>query len=472
QLNQQSNGGGNSLPLSPLNSPSLDNSGRRHTTTISNNNKSSERSLSKIENKSKNQFEETPAKKKSKIEQKQQNNNKNSDIFNNSICPLFPVTTMGDAANFFGFHPPPPPLIFAPSHTSTSNSKQKLNENKEKNNYFNNSTNSIKNDNKQQNGGELISTLSVSSVGLSPSLANSQNNPSIHRHFDNSGGSSVGGDLNGGGNGSNNNSRRKRRHRTIFTEDQLLMLEEAFAVTQYPDVVVRERLADQCELREERVEVWFKNRRAKLRKKTREVQSIIQQQMQRDDNCHSPNNIKCNYVIVQPEIADEYGPPKEEENEFSNSVGRNKSKINKQINEKEGKKLNNKEIQQIKNDCLSCGSSSVSSNADSEELQKEQISKKSGPKNVEKSDSSTNILEQQNQQKSFDLSQFFTQQAIAQAFLASSGIPASSLESSNLFQLSQSLNKESVNEKMLFPFGIGPKTVEEELKLQRSISKQ
>ena len=88
-----------------------------------------------------------------------------------------------------------------------------------------------------------------------------------------------------------------------------------------------------------------------------------------------------------------------------------------------------------------------------------------GPK--DSFDYSTNISKPNpiKQQKPFDLSQFFTQQTITQAFLASSGMPASSLESSSLFQLSQSLNKESGNEKLLFPFGIAPKTVEEELKV-------
>ncbi|KAI6241305.1 Goosecoid [Aphelenchoides fujianensis] len=60
--------------------------------------------------------------------------------------------------------------------------------------------------------------------------------------------------------------RRKRRHRTIFNEDQLAVLESNFLVNQYPDMPLREKLAAQCGLKEERVEVWFKNRRAKNRK--------------------------------------------------------------------------------------------------------------------------------------------------------------------------------------------------------------
>ncbi|XP_035247513.1 homeobox protein goosecoid-2 [Anguilla rostrata] len=63
--------------------------------------------------------------------------------------------------------------------------------------------------------------------------------------------------------------RRTRRHRTIFTEEQLHALEELFLQNQYPDVTAREQLALRTHLREERVEVWFKNRRAKWRRQKR-----------------------------------------------------------------------------------------------------------------------------------------------------------------------------------------------------------
>ncbi|XP_066450692.1 homeobox expressed in ES cells 1 [Eleutherodactylus coqui] len=68
---------------------------------------------------------------------------------------------------------------------------------------------------------------------------------------------------------------RGRRPRTAFTRSQIEVLENVFRVNSYPGIDVREELANKLSLDEDRIQIWFQNRRAKLKRCHRESQFLI-----------------------------------------------------------------------------------------------------------------------------------------------------------------------------------------------------
>ncbi|KAM4651999.1 homeobox expressed in ES cells 1 [Discoglossus pictus] len=68
---------------------------------------------------------------------------------------------------------------------------------------------------------------------------------------------------------------RGRRPRTAFTRSQIEILENVFRVNSYPGIDVREELASKLALDEDRIQIWFQNRRAKLKRSHRESQFLM-----------------------------------------------------------------------------------------------------------------------------------------------------------------------------------------------------
>ncbi|CAI5453949.1 unnamed protein product [Caenorhabditis angaria] len=76
----------------------------------------------------------------------------------------------------------------------------------------------------------------------------------------------------------------RRRFRTNFTEQQSLFLEDSFRDSHYPDHKSKKDMATLLNIPEDRITVWFQNRRAKWRRK-----ELRDKERSRSDNCAGPS---------------------------------------------------------------------------------------------------------------------------------------------------------------------------------------
>eukprot|EP00011_Vannellida_sp_DIVA3-517-6-12_P009918 CAMPEP_0114619624 /NCGR_PEP_ID=MMETSP0168-20121206/8307_1 /TAXON_ID=95228 ORGANISM="Vannella sp., Strain DIVA3 517/6/12" /NCGR_SAMPLE_ID=MMETSP0168 /ASSEMBLY_ACC=CAM_ASM_000044 /LENGTH=183 /DNA_ID=CAMNT_0001830793 /DNA_START=46 /DNA_END=596 /DNA_ORIENTATION=+ len=61
-----------------------------------------------------------------------------------------------------------------------------------------------------------------------------------------------------------NARKKRRRHQT--TPEQLRLLESIFAVNRTPDLTLRTKLSGQLDMTPRRIQIWFQNKRAKMKK--------------------------------------------------------------------------------------------------------------------------------------------------------------------------------------------------------------
>ncbi|KAL3109464.1 hypothetical protein niasHT_017797 [Heterodera trifolii] len=95
---------------------------------------------------------------------------------------------------------------------------------------------------------------------------------------------------------------RKRRTRRTFTREQIGQMEMMFSCSHFPDMLQRDELALKTGLDEDRILIWFQNRRAKWRRemKSKEIKNgaKMEKMAQNEGKMEEETAILCFPLIV------------------------------------------------------------------------------------------------------------------------------------------------------------------------------
>ncbi|OAF69542.1 hypothetical protein A3Q56_02717 [Intoshia linei] len=70
------------------------------------------------------------------------------------------------------------------------------------------------------------------------------------------------------------NRQESKRSRTAFTDTQLYMLKNEFEISKYLSEYRRRKLSKELNLKESQIKVWFQNKRAKIKKNSKENETL------------------------------------------------------------------------------------------------------------------------------------------------------------------------------------------------------